>query len=92
MGYDPAQKIYHIVYKDEDTKEYHHNEVCDWKKGFLPMSKRQKKPKLVKVCYICSKYNPKETDYKDHIITSHYDIVYRNYIMNCCILFQLQYI
>ena len=26
-GYDPVNKLYHIVYAADDTEEYYHNEV-----------------------------------------------------------------
>ena len=29
VGYDPVTKLYHIVYDDDDTEKYHHNEVRD---------------------------------------------------------------
>ena len=28
-GYDPVNKLYHIVYDDDGTKEYYHNDVKD---------------------------------------------------------------
>ena len=28
-GYDLADKLYHILYDDDDTEEYYHNEVRD---------------------------------------------------------------
>jgi hypothetical protein len=39
-GYDSATKLYHILYEDEDTEDYYHNEVRDQQKPVLGISKR----------------------------------------------------
>jgi hypothetical protein len=43
-GYDSATKLYHILYEDEDTEDYYHNEVRDRQKPVLDISKRWKRP------------------------------------------------
>ena len=35
VGYDPVTKLYQIVYDDDDTEQYYHNEVRDQQKRSL---------------------------------------------------------
>ena len=69
VGYDPVNKLYHIVYDDDDTEEYYHNEVRDQQARSLKKSKLWKKPKSIKVHHLNSKYAPHESDYIEHVMT-----------------------
>ena len=68
-GYDPVNKLYHIVYDDDDTKEYYHNEVRDQYKRTFSKRRQWRKLKSAKIHYFHSKFAPKESDYVDHMMT-----------------------
>ena len=68
-GYDPVNKLYHILYDDDDTEEYYHNEVRDQQKRILPTKRQWRKPKSTKVHHLHSKYAPHESDYLEHVMT-----------------------
>ena len=69
VGYDPVNKLYQIVYGDDYTKQYYHNEVRDQQKRSLTKRRQCKKSKSAKIHYLYSKYAPKESDYVEHIMT-----------------------
>ena len=54
-GYDPVNKLYHIVYDDDDSKEYYHNEVRDQRKRSLSKRRQWRKPKSAKIHRLHSK-------------------------------------
>ena len=68
-SYDPVNKLYHIVYDDDDTEEYYHNEVRDQRKGNIWKRRQWRKPKSDKIHYLHSKYAPKESDHVEHVMT-----------------------
>ena len=67
--YNPVTKLYQIVYDDNDTEQYYHNEVRDQKKRSLSKRRQWRKPKSAKIHHLHSKYAPKEFDYEDHVIS-----------------------
>ena len=62
-------KLYHIVFDDDDTKEYYHNELRDQHKRTLPKRRQRRKPKLFNICYLYPKNTPKESDYMEYVMT-----------------------
>ena len=67
-GYDPVNKLYHIVY-DDDTEEYYHNEVKDQQKRTLLKRRQWRKSKSVKIHHLHSKYAPKKFNYVEYVMT-----------------------
>ena len=67
--YDPVNKLYHIVYDDDDSKDYYHNEVRDQQKRSLSKRRQWRKPKSAKIHHLHSKYASKESNYEDHVMT-----------------------
>ena len=67
--YDPVNKLYHIVYDNDETKEYYHNKVRGQPKKNISMRKQKRKPKSAKFHYLHSKYTPKNSDYVEHVMT-----------------------
>ena len=69
-GYNPVTKLYHIVYDDDDdTKEYYHNKVRDQGKITLSKRRQRRKPKSATIHHLHSKYDPKESNYMEHVMT-----------------------
>jgi hypothetical protein len=71
-GYDSASQLYHILYEDEDTEVFYHNEVRDQQKPSLHISKRWTKPKKLSTKHVnrlLAKYAPKESDYTEHVMS-----------------------
>ena len=68
-GYDPVNKLYHIIYDNDDTKEYCHNKVRDQRKRTLSKRRQWRIPKSAKIHYLHSKYAPKKSDYVEHVMT-----------------------
>ena len=68
VGFDAVNKLYHIVYDDDDTEEYYHNKVRDQRKRSLSKRRQWMKPKSAKIHYLHSKYAPKESDYVEHVM------------------------
>ena len=68
-GYNLVTKLYQIVYDDDDTEQYYHNEMRDQRKKSLSKRKQWRKPKSAKIHHLHSKYAPKESDYEEHVIT-----------------------
>ena len=62
-------KLYQIVYDDDDTEQYYHNEVRDQQKRSLSKRRQWRKPKSAKIHHLHSKYAPKESDYVEHVMT-----------------------
>ena len=69
VGYDPVTKLYQIVYDDDDTEQYYHNEVRDQQKISLTKRRQWRKPKSTRIHYLYSKYAPKESDYDEYVMT-----------------------
>ena len=69
VGYDPINKLYHIVYDNDNTEEYYHNKVRDHQKKSLSKRRQWWKPKSAKVHYLHSKHASKESDYVEHVMT-----------------------
>ena len=69
VGYDPVTKLYQIVYEDDDTEQYYHNEVRDQQKRSLTKKRQWEKPKSAKIHYLHSKYAPKESYDVEHVMT-----------------------
>ena len=75
VGYDPVNKLYQIVYDDDNTEQYYHNEIRDQQKRSLTKRRQRRKPKSVKIYYLHSKYAHKEWDYVEHVMTLLYNNV-----------------
>ena len=69
VGYDPVIKLYQIIYDNDYTVQYYHNEVRDQKKRFLTKRRQWRKSKSAKIYYLYFKYAPKESDYVEHVMT-----------------------
>ena len=69
VGYDPITNLYKIVYDNDDTEQYFHNEVRDQQKRSFNKRRQWRKSKSANIHYLNSKYAPKELDYVEHVIS-----------------------
>ena len=68
VGYDPVNKLHHIVYDNDDTEEYYHNKIRDQQKRTLSKRRQLREPKSA-IHHLHSKHAPKESDYVEHVMT-----------------------
>ena len=67
-GYDLVNKLYHIVYDDDEPKEYYYNVVQDKRKQTWLKRRQWQKPNLAKIHYLHLIYAPKVSNYVEYSI------------------------
>lgn len=72
MGYNNHTKLYHIIYKDEDTKEMYHNEIKSFHSSNvkrLLAKKKYKTKKTIAATNLIKHYPRSEMEYEEHILS-----------------------